>query len=271
MYAQTMVYLMTIAEFSSGARSRGRANSRTLMLPVFGLWLLVSAMTACAARPEQNAASCTLVLGFSQTADWYLAPAFRGDPDRLEAGAIFESIVDGDRWQLQWAPGGGVNVYANPEAEAWNAPVFSPCVEGSGAPERIVYMVSGPFGDDVPAWVAEIEKALENIREKFPSAYVIALQPVVGAPADASGDECFLGERNARVRASWQATPILEAIRGVASDYSDVVVGATTRLQSCSHYVDAIGHISNGESFSGAAHAAVTTGLFYRDFEFTPG
>ena len=71
---------------------------------------------------------------------------------------------------------------------------------------------------------------------------------------------------NERVRASWQATPILEAIGIVADGLDDVVVGATTRLKFCSHFVDRLGHISNGEFISGAADVAVTTGLFYRDF-----
>jgi len=235
-----------------------------------GLWLLTSAAAAAVPPAAQGTPTCTMVLGFSQTADWYLAPAFRRDSDRPEAGAIFESIVDGDRWQLKWAGGAGVNVYSNPEAPAWNAPVISPCLEGADAPDRIVYMVSGPLGGDVPAWVAEIEQAVDNIRDKFPTAAVIALQPVVGAPADAPGDECFLGDGNTRVRASWQATPILEAIRSVAASRRDVVVGATTRVRACSHYVDAVGHISNGDSISGAADAAVVTGLFYRDFDFRP-
>lgn len=265
---------MMSAYSSSACRHRAvsllRAAVETFGLAGCGLWLLIDADLVSAQPDDGSTADCTLVLGFSQTADWYLAPAFRNDdPDRPEAGAIFESIVDGDRWQLKWANGAGVNVYSNPDAPAWNAPVVSPCVESSDRPERIVYMISGPFGTDVQAWVAEIEKALENIRRKFPSAAVIALQPVVGAPPNAAGDECFT-PGGMRVRASWQATPILEAIEIVAGSHDGVVVGATTRLRSCSHYVDLLGHISNGEAFSGAADAAVTTGLFYRGFNFKP-
>ena len=237
-----------------------------------GILLVAGATTVSAQERDENDANCTLVLGFSQTADWYLAPSSRrpDDPSHPEVGAIFESIVDGDRWQLMWAGGAGVDVYSNPDAEAWSAPIISPCVEASDRPERIVYMISGPFGADVQAWVTDTEKALHNIRDKFPSVKAIALQPVVGAPADAPGDECFIPDGGQRVRASWQATPILEAIELVAARLEDVVVGATTRVKHCSHFVDARGHISNGEMISGAADAAVTTGLFYRDFDFKP-
>jgi len=216
----------------------------------------------------KSKAECTHVLGFSQTADWYMSPVFRStNPDQPpEAGAIFESIVDGDKWQLQWAGGAGVNIYSNPNAAAWNSPIISRCKKNSDRPERLVYMLSGPYGSDVAAWAAEIEKALDNIRDKFPSVRIIALQPVVGAPADAPGDTCFLN--GTEVRAAWQATPILEAIEIVAGQHRDVIVGATTRLRSCGHFVDTLGHISNGEMLSGGATAAVDTGLFYRDFDW---
>jgi len=128
-------------------------------------------------------------------------------------------------------------------------------------------MISGPHGENVDVWSADIEIALDNIREKIPSAEIIALQPVVGAPEDAEGDECFTPQGQ-RVRASWQATPILKAINDVAGRYDDVIVGATTRLLSCDGYTDFLGHINNGTQVRGGSYAAVTTGLFYRDFDW---
>jgi len=206
-----------------------------------------------------------MVMGFSQTADWYLAPADRNGYSGK--GEIFESIVDDGNWQLKWGNGAGVNVYANPDAGAWSSQIISPCLANSDAPNRIVYMISGPHGENVDAWSADIEIALDNIREKIPSAEIIALQPVVGAPEDAEGDECFTPQGQ-RVRASWQATPILKAINDVAGRYDDVIVGATTRLLSCDGYTDFLGHINNGTQVRGGSYAAVTTGLFYRDFDW---
>jgi hypothetical protein len=224
---------------------------------------------------QPDVPKCTHVLGFSQTADWFLAPVFRralqGAEIPPEAGAIFESIVDGDKWQLQWAGGAGVNVYANPDHPAWTSPVVSACEHKSDRPERLVYMVSGPHGLNVGAWVSDIEIVVQNIRAKFPSVRVIALQPVVGAPADEPGDACPTptpSTGSGLVRASWQATPILEAIEIVAAAHGDVVVGATTRLRQCGHYVDSIGHIASSTLLSGAATAAVDTGLFYKDFDW---
>lgn len=209
--------------------------------------------------------TCTMVIGFSQTADWYLAPAGRNG--YIGKGEIFESIVDDASWQLKWTNGAGVNVYANPDAQAWNSPVISPCSVNTDAPDRIVYMISGPHGEDIAAWSADIEVALGNIRQKIPSAQLIALQPVVGAPANAEGDECFT-PNGQRVRASWQATPILKAIENVSRRYDDVIIGATTRLLSCEGYTDFLGHINNGTQVRGGSYAAVTTGLFYRNFDW---
>lgn len=241
------------------------------------------AMSTAAAEEDPgrpDVAKCTHVLGFSQTADWFMAPVFRGflpNPVQSpEAGAIFESIVDGDKWQLQWTNGAGVDVYANPNAAAWNSPIISACEKNSDRPERLVYMISGPHGLNIAGWVADIEIALNNIRAKFPSVEVIALQPVVGAPVGDPDDSCPsplplpppLDDGTGRVRASWQATPILEAVEIVAGNHPDVVAGATTRVRSCGHFVDGIGHLSNGQMLSGAATVAVDTGLFYRDFDW---
>ena len=105
---------MTISSFASACFHRAitllRAVANTLGLAGCGLWLLTNATTV-SAQPDDENAAC-------QTADWYLAPAFRNnDPNRPEAG--------------------------------WNAPIISPCVKDSDRPERIVYVISGPFGADI--------------------------------------------------------------------------------------------------------------------------
>jgi hypothetical protein len=122
-------------------------------------------------------------------------------------------------------------------------------------------MISGPFGTDEQAWADEINLALDNIRDRFPSAQVIALQPVVGAPVGL--DECVL-ESGRIVRASWQYKHIVAAIEVVAAQHDDVVVGALTTVRSCDHYADPLGHLTEG----GAAAAAAATGNFYGDFDW---
>lgn len=230
-------------------------------------------------------AQCTHVMGFSQTADWYQSPVGRNN-DAIqppESGAIFESIVDGDRWQLQWQGGAGVDVYANPNHPlhnlAWNKPILSACEKKSDRPERFVFMISGPHGLDPGLWVSDIEIVVQKIRDKFRSVKVIALQPVVGGPigtepegepeGTCSAEGLPVNSFGGVVRASWQMSPILAAIKIVAAGNDDVVVGAAPRLRECAHYVDGLGHIENGSTkLSGGATAAVDSGLFYRDFDW---
>jgi hypothetical protein len=128
---------------------------------------------------------------------------------RTELGLL---VVDGDRWQLQWAGGAGADVYKNPDAAAWNANIISPCVKDSDRPERLVYMISGPHGFDVAAWVIDIEAVVINIRNKFPTVLVIALQPVVGALLRAPlASEFTLTRNGSRVPVTlvkhWRADP----------------------------------------------------------------
>lgn len=238
---------------------------RTRSLLVAGaaiLALLVSMSLTAVEATAQSEPDCTMVMGFSQTADWYMAPVRRStNPDQPpQAAQIFESRVDSDRWELKWQGGAGVNIWSDPNHSAWDAPILFPCEAGSGQPDRIVFMISGPFGTDEEAWANEINIALDNIRDHFPSAQAIVLQPVVGAPEGL--DECF--HDGTRVRASWQAKHIVNAIEVVAPQHDDVVVGALTRVKSCDHYSDSLGHIDGG----GAAAAGADTGQFYSDFDW---
>lgn len=95
--------------------------------------------------------------------------------------------------------------------------------------ERVVFMISGPFGSDVDAWADEIDEALSVIREKIPRADVIALQSVVGPPK--GHDECLIDGNPVRASTQWKY--IAEAIEQVAPKHEDVVVGALPRLHSC--------------------------------------
>ncbi len=178
----------------------------------------------------QEAYTCTLVLGYSQTAEWY------------EAGGAFESVVPDDLWQLKWAGGAGVDRWSDPDNRAWEAEILSPCADASDAPDRIVFSISGPFGEDEDAWVAGIDGSLDLIRQRFPSAERIVLVPVVGGP---SHRDCSFDGR--RVRASWQHLHIDNAIRRVvdADAHGTLVVGPSPEVRTCDDYRDALGHLTD--------------------------
>ncbi len=202
---------------------------------------------AAAAEPvvlaPQGGFVCTLVIGFSQTAEWY------------EAGGVFESVVGDDRWQLKWAGGAGVDRWSDPDDVAWGAEVLSPCAAGSEAPDRIVLSISGPFGEDEDAWVGAIKGSVDLIRGRYPSARRIGLVPVVGGP---SHRDCTFDGR--RVRASWQHLYVDNAIEKVIdADHTGMLfAGPSPEVRTCDDYRDALGHLTEeGAAAVGRMMAAV--------------
>jgi len=180
--------------------------------------------------PQENQFTCTLVIGYSQVAQWY------------EADDVFESTVDGARWELKWAGGAGVDRWSDPDNRAWSAELVSPCVSNADAPDRIVLSVSGPYGDDEDAWVEGINGSVALIRQRYPTARVIALIPVVGGPSHRT---CELEGRS--VRASWQHEHIDNAIEQVvaADRTGTLVVGPSPEVRTCDDYRDALGHLTD--------------------------
>ena len=194
--------------------------------------LLVAFATASWLTPaagQDESFSCTLVIGFSQTAQWY------------RASGTFESIVEDDRWQLKWAGGAGVDRWSDPDNRAWDAEVLSACARQADSPDRIVFSISGPFGEDEDAWIDAIERSLELVRQRFPSARSIVLVPVVGGP---SHRDCTFEGR--RVRASWQHAYIDAAIERVvdADDSGLLHAGPSPEVRTCDDYRDALGHLT---------------------------
>jgi hypothetical protein len=192
--------------------------------------------------PPLHAFQCTQVIGYSQVLQW-----FRQD-------MAFESAVGSGHWQLLWHLGGGVDQWRDPEYAGWREPVVSPCTQGSDAPDRVLLSVSGPYGDDVAAWVEAIEATLANIHRRYASVQRIILQPVVGGPQH---ERCQVGR--SQVRASWQQEYIDQAISRVVG--GQVVRGLSPVVQSCGDYRDRIGHLTD----AGAAAVGRAIGAYYRN------
>jgi hypothetical protein len=171
--------------------------------------------------------TCTQVIGFSQTRQWFLDA-----PD-------FEDVVGSAGWQLLWRGGGEIDLWADPDYRGWLEPIRSPCAAGEEAPDRVVLTISKQvFEDDPDVWARDIRAAVETVRDKYPSVERVVLQPVVGGPGH---DECTY--QGNPVRASVNHPTIDQAIADVVG--GDVVAGASPEVRTCDDYQDTPGHLTD--------------------------
>lgn len=208
------------------------------------VWIACGDAGGAVSEPRvPGATACTLVIGYSQVAQWY------------EADGGFEAGVDDARWELLWKGGAGIDRWQDPHYGGWSRTLHSPCASGAAAPDRVLLSISGPYGADEARWAAAIEATVAVIRERYPSASQIVLQPVVGGPGH---EDCFLdGEK---VRASWQHAHIDAAIAAVA-DGTEVVAGPSPEVRSCADYRDVLGHLTpDGAAAAGRSLAAEYAG-----------
>jgi hypothetical protein len=187
--------------------------------------------------------ACTVVIGFSQTSQWY------------KEG--FESQVEDASWQLFFHDGAGISTWANPDSGMWTrAELYSPCAERSADPDRVLLTVSeAEYLDDASAWQAFIEQAVQTIRAKYPGATSIILQPVVGGPDGARCDH-----NGVTVRATFNQPYIEQAIQAVAHDDPHVEAGFVPQVRTCDDYRDDIGHLEP----EAKAPIAAEIGAYYR-------
>jgi hypothetical protein len=181
---------------------------------------------------------CTLVIGFSQTNQWFTAG--------------FEAVVPDARWQLLWNGGAGVDRWRSATYSGWSNALVSPCAAGSSAPSRVVLTISGPYGSDEAAWAQAITATVTVIKAKYPAAKQILLQPVVGGPGH---KDCLTG--STKIRASWQHKHIDAAIAKVVG--GPLSAGFSPEVTACGDYKDSLGHLTT----AGAAAAAKAIGAYY--------
>ena len=184
-------------------------------------------------------ASCTEVLGFSQTGQWYL-------------NSLFESLVGNDNWELRAYASAGV-LWQNPTFAGWTVAPFSPCLQNAETPDRVLLTISTPLG--IPTldwWVQNIRAEIVTIRQMRPNAHSIILQSVVGGPGSTT---CyFRGSLADPVHASVIHPTIDQAIAIVAQDSPDLVAGISPEVASCDNYADDTGHLTTiGRSVVGQA------------------
>ncbi|MFT4941083.1 MAG: poly(3-hydroxybutyrate) depolymerase [Paraglaciecola sp.] len=236
--------------------------------------------------------SCTQVIGFSQTLQWYNG----GEIDNVSA---FERAVDNDKWQLQAKAGATISSWADPESSVWSTAITSLCAEKSIQPDRIVLNISGEYGDVISApiipgdktsggWVENIEAALKELQRRHPEAHIV-LQTVIGSPDESlqctsPTNTLFLPEDEiinqgvgcngfdldtVNVRASEQYNFIYEASLLVVErnllGINSLKMGVAPKVEACNYYCDKKGHIGIEESDSVSIDSLGTSG----DLEFT--
>ncbi len=178
------------------------------------------------ATPAAGPFACTLVIGFSQTEQWYLEA-----PD-------FEAAVGTDRWELLWNAGAAVELWSNPEYAGWSEPILSPCLERSQDPDRVVFTIgSRDLPLDPPAYAVAIRSAIATTREMFPDLRQIVLQPLVGGPDDG---QCIA--HSGRVVEASASHPVVD--RAIALVIGgNVVPGDSPEVRTCDDYQDSVGHL----------------------------
>jgi hypothetical protein len=185
--------------------------------------------------------TCTELIGFSQTLMWEETPEF-------------QQQIDTSRWQVRFRAGGDVDLWADRNADGWNAPVqtdcvgggspvlCSPCASGSTAPDRVIFTITlGAYESDVQVWIQKIQAAVATIRLRRPQARQIVLQPVVGGPRHTI---CSMAGQPQGVRASFNHPFIDAALATVVQDSPDLVAGISPEVRACSAYSDEVGHLT---------------------------
>ena len=197
-----------------------------------GFFMLASS----AARPS-SAASCTMVMGFSQTKQWY------------DAG--FESYLSGSEWQRLTIGGSDIRRMGDPNSTfwaAWPSGIGSACAVNSLTPDRVIINISDTYQSDPQVWADNILAAVAITRQKLGNP-VIVLQPVVGGP----------GHIDCGTRASFNHPYIDQGIvLAIAADPS-LAAGMSPEVASCSQYSDDKGHLTS----SGSSYAAGQLGAYW--------
>jgi hypothetical protein len=199
------------------------------------LGLLVGLLLAAPAFAQFQ---CNEILAFSQSKQWESAPEF-------------QIQIDDARWQTLFRAGGNLDVWADPNADVWRAPITctgspglcSPCASGSTTPDRVILTATlNYFATTSTDVAARLRAAIATIRQKRPSAQQIVLQPVVGGP---SNSVCYLtpGAQTSRVRASWNHPFLDQAILEVIHDSPDLAMGPSPEVFRCEDYSDTTGHL----------------------------
>ena len=205
---------------------------------------LVLSVIAPRAAAAQSASTCTEFIGFSETEQYY-------------ATGFIHSVPNPGGYQLRWYSGGSVDLWADRGYAGWGgSALVTRCAQNSGSPDRVVMNVSGDYQSDPNWWAQTTSRVIANIRAKYPSARLIALQPVVGGPG---GQRCPISSPDAKlpfVRATYNYPYIKQGLATLVG--GDVVLGASPEVRSCGDYRagDWAGHLTDAGAQAVGANVA---------------
>ena len=214
-----------------------------------GSWkLAASALTFEASDPMPGPSaggfSCTQVLGFSQSMEWYAGLSVRdlrrrGTRPDLSALAP-DAYLPG--WQGRFFMGAAVEEWRDPEYPGWSGAHRraheTPAHCGRDEIDRVVFNVSGTARSP-DAWAGAVDSVADLIRSKFPAVRRVVMQPVVGAPEGKCTD----------VQAARTHLAVVEGIRR-AADRGGITAGPSPKVASCDQFSDDLGHLTE----EGAGH-----------------
>src|SRR5205814_5127994 len=125
------------------------------------LAMALSLLTISPARAAQAASAftCTEVIGFSQTNNWFTE------------GGTFEPLVGDANWQERWYSGGRIDLWSNPDGAPWFASVLSNCASGGAAPDRVLINISGAYSSDPNWWQSQIQGVIGAIANNSGHGY----------------------------------------------------------------------------------------------------
>lgn len=224
---------------------------RGFVVNLFAATVAVVAVTFFTSREvseAQTSYTCTQVIGYSQTDQWF---------------DFAEAVAGDSRWQLLANNGGAAWRWADPNYAGWNNPIQSRCTSSSSAPDRVVMDITrNEYTTNVSTFETDIRNVIATIRSRYPAVRQIVLQPIVGGPTHATCP--WPGAQFGVVRASYNHPYIEQAIDRVVA--GTVVKGADPHVRSCSDYADDVGHLT------GSASVAIGQGIgnFYRSSSSPP-
>lgn len=203
-----------------------------LGLLAIGAFFLAASYTA---RPVQSASTCTMVIGYSVTEDWW--------------GGGFETKVgNGAAWELLEKGGSSVYRVAYTEDYIWpywnSDTIISRCSANSRLPDRIIYHVGYRYATEAGN-VQHVTDLVARLRARINPNAEIYLMGHVGSTTP---DTCNVFSDN-------MAAPSISAIRGAIA-LDSTIKEAVHPVIPCSQFSDSAGHLGSTGSSNVAQQVA---------------
>jgi len=163
------IWTVLIALVAAACSSTGDPSPDALSLPADAEVTGESSMDAddVPARPVYT---CTQVMGVSVVGEWY--------------GGGFEDAVDDGRWQAITKLHAYIDLWSDPADPVWATEVTSPCVEGSGSPDRVLFLGCNWTYTTAAEWTTAFTAVVEDLRARYSNLRRVELLTMLRAPGN---------------------------------------------------------------------------------------